>query len=40
MLKPHQREIALQRLQNYIDDFTKLAGQRDVRTAAQSSLLQ
>jgi hypothetical protein len=35
MLKPHQREIALQRLQNYIDDFTKLAGQRDVRTAAQ-----
>ena len=35
MLKPHQREIALRRLQNYIDDFTKLAGQRGVRTAAQ-----
>jgi hypothetical protein len=35
MLKPHQRAIALNRLQNYIDDFTKLAEWRDVRTAAQ-----
>jgi len=35
MLKPHQRQIALNRLQDYIDDFTKLAERRDVRTAAQ-----
>jgi hypothetical protein len=35
MLKPHQRRIALNRLQDYMDDFTKLAERRDVRTAAQ-----
>ncbi len=35
MLEPRQRAIALQRVQDYVDDFTKLAERRDVRTAAQ-----
>ena len=35
MLEPRQRAIALQRVQDYIDDFTKLAERREVRTAAQ-----
>jgi hypothetical protein len=35
MLEPRQRAIALQRVQDYIDDFTRLAERRDVRTAAQ-----
>lgn len=35
MLKPHQRAFALNRLQDYIDDFTRLSERRDVRTAAQ-----
>jgi hypothetical protein len=35
MLEPRQRAIALQRVQDYIDDFTRLAERREVRTAAQ-----
>jgi hypothetical protein len=35
MLKPHQRAIALNRLQDYIDNFTKLAERREVQTATQ-----
>jgi hypothetical protein len=35
MLKPHQRAIALNRLQDYIDNFTKLAERREVRTETQ-----
>ncbi|MBI4204809.1 MAG: hypothetical protein HY527_07265 [Betaproteobacteria bacterium] len=35
MLTPHQRTLALNRLQDYIDDFTRLAERPRVRTAAQ-----
>lgn len=35
MLTPHQRALALSRLQDYIDDFTHLAARPPVRTAAQ-----
>jgi len=35
MLEPRQRAFALQRVQDYIDDFTRLAEGREVRTAGQ-----
>jgi len=35
MLTPHQRATLTRRLQNYIDDFTRLAERRGAQTAAQ-----
>lgn len=35
MLAPHQRPIAAQRIQNYIEDFTRLAERPGAHTAAQ-----
>lgn len=35
MLAPHQRTVALNRLENYIEDFTRLSARPPVRTAAQ-----
>jgi hypothetical protein len=35
MLTPHQRATMTRRLQNYIDDFTRLAERRGAQTAAQ-----
>ncbi len=35
MLTPHQRALALHRLQNYAHDFSQLAGRRRIETAAQ-----